>query len=64
MECIQCKASIRSGEDFDSPSGKMCEQCFMESRISLKRKTHWQYLRSPKSDYLRFGKPVLKKPES
>jgi len=37
---------------------KWCEDCAMEVRKAGGRKTHWQYLKSIKTDYLRPGSRI------
>ena len=34
----------------------LCEDCCIDIRTPHVRKTHWQYLRSIKTDYLRLGR--------
>jgi len=30
----------------------LCEDCYLETKLTKKRKTHWQYVKSIKTEYL------------
>jgi hypothetical protein len=43
---------IKAGEAHQHQSRIVCEECLLDTRAARKRKTHWQYLKSIKTDYL------------
>ena len=54
--CSECNSIIKLGEQYRYLSTILCENCYLDKRTSHVRKTHWQYLKSIKTDYLRPGK--------
>jgi len=61
IHCDRCQALIAADDAQTHGSQRVCEACFMDIRTSRRRKTHWQYLRSPKADYLHPGKTASKR---
>ena len=51
--CARCAAAIEPGREYEHQGRHYCEECCLEVRSPRVRKTHWQYLRSIKGDYLR-----------
>ncbi len=54
--CSKCKAEIQAGKEYNDHSKILCEDCYADVRMPRVRKTHWQYLKSIKTEYLRSGK--------
>lgn len=54
--CSICNSVIEIGEEYNHELQMMCEYCYMGFRTSRVRKTHWQYLKSTKTEYLIPGK--------
>jgi hypothetical protein len=54
--CSECRTKIAPGEERRYLKAVLCEDCYMNRRMTRSRKTHWQYLRSIKTDYLKPGK--------
>ena len=54
-KCSKCKAKVQVGKEFNVDSKVLCEDCYVDVRMPRVRKTHWQYLKSIKTDYLRFS---------
>jgi len=52
-ECSNCGKKIEEEDSYDHNHRVLCEDCFVEAKMTRKRKTHWQYLTSIKTDYLR-----------
>ncbi len=50
-KCSKCLTVIE-GEEYHHYSKVLCEDCYMDVCMPRARKTHWQYLRSIKTDYL------------
>lgn len=51
--CQRCGMRTDPGAICRHRSETLCDDCCMEMRITRGRKTHWQYLRSIKTEYLR-----------
>ena len=49
--CIKC--GTKTDKDMIGQLEGLCEDCYLETRMDKKRKTHWQYIRSIKTEYLR-----------
>lgn len=43
---------INPGEEHIFESKILCEDCCIDLRTPKKRKTHWQYIKSIKAEYL------------
>jgi hypothetical protein len=43
---------MKPGEEYDHDAKVLCEDCCVDTRSLRARKTHWQYLKSIKTDYL------------
>ena len=54
--CSICHAEIKEGDAYAHDIRLLCEDCYMNIRTQYARKTHWQYLRSIKTEYLTPGK--------
>jgi len=54
--CDVCHSKIKSGDQYRYLSTILCENCYMDKRDSRARKTHWQYLKSIKTEYIKPGK--------
>ena len=52
--CHRCQAEIRAGDEFIHDSKVLCEDCYISIRSPRVRKTHWQYLTSIKTGYLKY----------
>ncbi len=50
--CSNCQKEIKPGEEYPQCSKILCEDCYLDICFPRTRKTHWQYLRSIKTDYL------------
>jgi hypothetical protein len=55
IRCDQCRTPIKPGEEYHHAGHTLCEACCMEKRLPRRRKTHWEYLRSIKSEYILCG---------
>ena len=55
-KCSQCQTEIMMGEEYKYHLNVLCEDCCIDVRTPRNRKTHWQYLRSKKAEYLIPGK--------
>lgn len=55
-KCGQCGKSIEDDEERNHNSILLCEDCYLDIRLTRRRKTHWQYIKSVKNDYLRPSK--------
>ena len=54
--CTNCRKEIETGNAYHYHAQVLCERCCIDVRTPLVRKTHWQYLRSIKAEYLIPGK--------
>jgi predicted amidophosphoribosyltransferase len=54
--CSNCHKKVKKGEAYHYHLSVLCEDCCIDMHTPHVRKTHWQYLRSIKADYLRFGR--------
>ena len=52
-KCSKCKTKIQVGKERSYNSKVLCEDCYVDVSMPRIRKTHWQYLKSIKTDYLR-----------
>ena len=52
IECVRCQARISAGEAYIYRMERLCEECCIDARSPRVRKTHWQYIRSIKGEYL------------
>ena len=52
LKCSKCQTDIEAGQEVRHQSNLFCQDCYLEIRSTRKRKTHWQYLKSVKTDYL------------
>ena len=50
-KCSKCKIEIQVGEEYNHHLKVLCEDCCVDIRIHRFRKTHWQYLKSIKTEY-------------
>ena len=53
MHCNKCYKPIKAGDEFRQRSEVLCEDCYIDARMPRTRKTHWQYLRCIRTQYLR-----------
>ena len=51
-ECAVCQKEIEFDEAYHHQSKMLCEDCCLDARSSRSRKTHWQYIKSIKTEYL------------
>ena len=51
-KCNKCHTEIKAGEEYQHHGKALCEACYLVIRNTRTRKTHWQYLKSIKADYL------------
>ncbi len=56
VRCSQCRKELRTEEAINYNSKTLCEDCCLNACMPRVRKTHWQYIRSIKADYLRPAK--------
>ena len=56
LRCNKCRKEMKAGKEHRHHLKIVCEACYMDIRMSRTRKTHWQYLRSIKTEYLVPGK--------
>ncbi len=61
QRCGKCLREISEKERYEHQSENLCEDCYMDARATRSRKTHWQYIRSVKAEYLR---PARQKKEA
>ena len=54
--CDGCRSEIADEEAYTHKGKTLCEDCCINTRMPRSRKTHWQYLRSIKTEYLKPGK--------
>jgi hypothetical protein len=54
--CGKCQTEIKEAEAYNHYSKILCEDCYLDICMPRTRKTHWQYLRSIKTDYLIMAK--------
>ena len=59
-ECSKCQMKIEAGDEYQHLSSVLCEECWMDVRVTRTRKTHLQYLKSIKTEYLIPAKKELK----
>ena len=59
--CDRCRERIEEGKKYLHGSSILCEDCYMAVRTTRARKTHWQYLKSIKTEYLRPAKTNIGK---
>jgi hypothetical protein len=50
--CSICRTEIKAGEAHIYNIKVLCEDCCLNIRMTRVRKTHWQYLKSIKTEYL------------
>lgn len=55
-KCSKCQTEIEQVEGYRHDLDVLCEDCCLDTRTIRIRKTHWQYLRSKKTEYLINGK--------
>ena len=53
LKCDRCGSEIPADEARRHRSEVLCENCAMDALMPRTRKTHWQYVWSVKSEYLR-----------
>ncbi|CAB5111666.1 hypothetical protein D3OALGA1CA_5732 [Olavius algarvensis associated proteobacterium Delta 3] len=53
IPCAGCLKPVEAEDAYRHRDRQWCADCAMKSRTPRVRKTHWQYLKSIKSDYLR-----------
>ncbi len=51
--CDRCGGQLTAESSFRHLSEVLCEECYIQARMPLKRKTHWQYIGSIKGQYFR-----------
>ena len=56
VKCCACGKTMKEAAAYTHRGKTMCEQCCLDVRAVDGRKTHWQYIRSIKGDYLHPGK--------
>ena len=56
LACHRCGKTIMGDAIHKMRNNVFCEDCCMEIHMTPKRKTHWQYLTSIKTEYLRTPK--------
>jgi late competence protein required for DNA uptake (superfamily II DNA/RNA helicase) len=52
-KCSACGNEIHENACYAHRGKIYCEACILDKRMVRQRKTHWQYLSSIKSDYLK-----------
>ena len=52
LKCSKCQTEMKRGEEYHHLSEVLCEDCCMDTLTPRARKTHWQYLKSIKTEYL------------
>jgi len=57
-ECAGCRKPLTKGASHRYQGKNWCEDCAMEARHTRRRKTHWQYLKSIRTDYLQLSRPT------
>ncbi len=50
--CGACHTKIKSYQAYNFNSQNLCEDCCIDMRTPRVRKTHWQYIKSVKTEYL------------
>ena len=50
--CTRCCKNIKAGEEHNHYYKVLCEDCYLDVRMVVTRKTDWQYLGSIKTEYL------------
>ena len=50
--CSECGKLVAAGESYLYHSKVLCEDCFLDARMRPGRKTHYQYLKTIKTEYL------------
>jgi hypothetical protein len=50
--CSMCHTKIKAGEEYNHNLKVLCEDCYIHILTPRVRKTHWQYLKSIKIEYL------------
>lgn len=55
-KCSRCQKRLQPGESYSHLQKGVCEQCYLDICMPKVRKTHWQYIRSIKTQYLIPGK--------
>ena len=50
--CKNCQIQITPDKEYMHESNFFCEDCCIDIRIQRQRKTHWQYIKSVKTEYL------------
>jgi recombinational DNA repair protein (RecF pathway) len=53
LVCSNCHAPVDKGTDYLFKGKVLCEACCLRIRSPRMRKTHWQYIKSVKADYLK-----------
>ena len=51
-KCSSCGANIPVEDGYTYESKFVCEDCYIDLRSPKTRKTHWQYIKSVKTEYL------------
>lgn len=51
--CSHCGKPTAAHDLYQHNRQHLCETCIMDIRTRRTRKTHWQYLRSIKTEYIR-----------
>jgi hypothetical protein len=54
-KCSKCKTEIMVREEYNHHLKVLCEDCCIDIHTPRVRKTHWQYLKSIKTEYLISG---------
>ncbi|MCP4105598.1 MAG: hypothetical protein GY749_08685 [Desulfobacteraceae bacterium] len=49
-KCSKCQKEIKAGDEYNHHLKKLCEDCYADICMPRVRKTHWQYLKSIKTD--------------
>jgi len=52
VDCARCRTRIKINDVCFHQDRPLCADCAVEIRMKRSRKTHWQYIKSVKSDYL------------
>ena len=56
INCAKCNQEIKGNNNFVHNSKMLCEDCYLDIQMKPSRKTHWQYIKSIKTEYLREGR--------
>ena len=51
--CDRCQKEIAPEDRNVHNNQTLCDECYLDARITRPRKTHWQYIGSLKTEYLR-----------